>query len=874
MSTKKEAFLSTCNPEDGIQCEGGGLEVNQFTTESVYDFYLHQVGPAVMASLPILLHRLGQDMKDWLVVSGHHAWNFVLPAWVKERKDATELLTRNVVDLWERSIASHNLTSPTFNIAEFLTNNFDTNGDGKISPQEFLNMTEIMNKLHHQVDVTRSSSLTFWTWLSREWPLMDWKVGLFLWRTFGGILVVLFFLSVIPGRLHSWSGKILRWPILILVYALILMELMVYVVIRLVIRVAEVLVAKPKHRALRRRMAKAQSYESWYNEAYALDVSQKRDIWQRTESNMDSRRYNWALIRQLMQDMRAARANHDILMAEAVLQQCTRKNVGGIMDTNLFSFTNTGVPKHIVTEFFDEVTTTLHWITDESIKQLRAQTQKKTDEANAKKLYLTRLRQKCRNEKDKLWQATTTLTALPGVEGIQESPRQRLASDFTTTSESSPDALPKAVPHYHREQLIAFLKRARDAYGRTALCLSGGAMMGLYHYGHIYGLMETNCLPHIVSGTSAGSVIGAILCTRTDEELRRDLKPEIVAPKMKCFSRSWTDRIKSVLKHGHMFSGEEWLEMIEWFTCGKMTFEEAYKKTGRVFCITLASTTRKAPPVLLNHITAPNVLIPSAIVASAAVPGLIAPARLQVKDEYGNVRSAGDETYFDGSIDNDIPVSGLAEQFNCQFLVAAQANPHVVPFFFNPKGGVGSPSRWNSGEQEASWRGGFLLAALEMYLKNDMKSKFRFLHDMEAAVGFTSTLMTQEFAGSITIVPKVRFWDFLTLMTDPTVDQIRHSFQVGAVASYQHAAMIRLHYRIADAIDECLAKLGVDETRHPGQPVKPNRRASFQLSDEKVEGHSTTATSRRGLPAVVSTTVRDGLEDDSTDSSSDGTYEG
>ena len=48
-----------------------------------------------------------------------------------------------------------------------------------------------------------------------------------------------------------------------------------------------------------------------------------------------------------------------------------------------------------------------------------------------------------------------------------------------------------------------------------------------------------------------------------------------------------------------------------------MTFEEAYRKTGRILCITLSSTTKKAPPVLVNYITAPNVTIASAVIASA-----------------------------------------------------------------------------------------------------------------------------------------------------------------------------------------------------------------------------------------------------------------
>lgn len=97
--------------------------------------------------------------------------------------------------------------------------------------------------------------------------------------------------------------------------------------------------------------------------------------------------------------------------------------------------------------------------------------------------------------------------------------------------------------------------------------------------------------------------------------------------------------------------------------------------------------------------------------------------RLQVKDEDGTVRLQGgprDQAYWDGSIQQDIPTRGLTEMLNCQFFIAAQCNPHIVPFFFNPKGGVGMPSRWSGGSQEDSWRGGFLLAALEMYLKNDM----------------------------------------------------------------------------------------------------------------------------------------------------------
>lgn len=70
------------------------------------------------------------------------------------------------------------------------------------------------------------------------------------------------------------------------------------------------------------------------------------------------------------------------------------------------------------------------------------------------------------------------------------------------------------------------------------------------------------------------------------------------------------------------------------FTCGQMTFAEAHRKTGRVFCVTLSSTTKKAPPVLLNYLTTPNVTVASAVIASAAVPGFVPPVRLQYSKLY------------------------------------------------------------------------------------------------------------------------------------------------------------------------------------------------------------------------------------------------
>jgi hypothetical protein len=287
------------------------------------------------------------------------------------------------------------------------------------------------------------------------------------------------------------------------------------------------------------------------------------------------------------------------------------------MSEESFSFTNTGEPKLIVKEFVEEVAITVRWVTAQCVALPEKTTiHQEPDMSDAilanERDYEKKLQRKVRQEKHKIWGSLVswaTLNFKDGDDGLHlpKGNRHGLGGSRHNRSRAgsreTPPSAPASVegtlsldsdgelPAFHKEKVIAFLKRARAAYGRTALCLSGGAMMGLYHFGHVKALLEQGLLPNIISGTSAGSVIGAMLCTRTDEELRRDLEPKILAMKLKCFNISWGQRMKNLWSTGCMFEFTYWRELIRWFTLGDLTFEEAFKKTGRVFCITLCKLT-------------------------------------------------------------------------------------------------------------------------------------------------------------------------------------------------------------------------------------------------------------------------------------------
>lgn len=69
--------------------------------------------------------------------------------------------------------------------------------------------------------------------------------------------------------------------------------------------------------------------------------------------------------------------------------------------------------------------------------------------------------------------------------------------------------------------------------------------------------------------------------------------------------------------------------------------------------------------------------------------------------------------------------------------------------------------------------------------KSDMRAKFHFLNDVEAAVGFTSTLMTQVYGGTTTIVPQVKLIDYIkvTNSSQPLKCRFLPSLQANPFAS-------------------------------------------------------------------------------------------
>jgi predicted acylesterase/phospholipase RssA len=67
-----------------------------------------------------------------------------------------------------------------------------------------------------------------------------------------------------------------------------------------------------------------------------------------------------------------------------------------------------------------------------------------------------------------------------------------------------------------------------------------------------------------------------------------------------------------------------------------MTFLEAFHRTKRLLNVTVTPADTNEPPRVLNHLTAPHVVIWSAVAASSAFPGLFPPQSILARDPDGH----------------------------------------------------------------------------------------------------------------------------------------------------------------------------------------------------------------------------------------------
>jgi len=447
-----------------------------------------------------------------------------------------------------------------------------------------------------------------------------------------------------------------------------------------------------------------------------------------------------------------------------------------------------------------------------------------------------------------------------------------IVEEFIESVESSIAAVRDCAVLDHRQKLQTF-SRLQQEFGRTCLCLSGGATMTFYQFGVIRTLFEHGLLPHIISGTSGGSLVGCTIAVRTDEELKDFLNPKIWKF-MNAADEPLIIRIERLLRTGFMFDWTDWTQKLRKLTQGDTTFLEAYRRTGRIFNISAISTNHT--PVLLNYKTTPHVVIWSAVICSSALPGCMAPSPLMAKKyiHHGDAEHDGSSTdyeleqftsygklWMDGSIKYDIPKQRLLEDFNVKYTICVQCNLHVFIFYYNTRGTANAPV---SHCGRSGMRGGFLSSLLEKILKLELRKWMTILSDFDLLPQIWSIdlrhVALQENRGTITINPKPSMYDVWKLISNPSFEQMQKYFAVGTKITYPYLYMIEKRVKLQNLIRDCIAELDdsgdmLGRSLNQGYDLRNGVNGMMQRQTS-VPHHSDYKDSRSGTPSATMLNAR------------------
>ena len=292
---------------------------------------------------------------------------------------------------------------------------------------------------------------------------------------------------------------------------------------------------------------------------------------------------------------------------------------------------------------------------------------------------------------------TTTTSTTSETTSIDD----KMLSNFSNHNNSNHNN-PDTKLYKELSDRLNLIRKLKHNMGRTALMLSGGGAQAMYHLGTIKALCESKLYDgiEVISGTSGGSISAAMCAIKTRSELLQDVcVPHVstdygLTGEMKKKNIRWFPKVMQMgeywLKHKLLVDPKEFKRCCE-FYYGDITFEEAFERTGKHVCITVSASRAEesggggsgsGQRLLLNHISTPHVTLASAVAASCALPGVMAPAKLVTKnsDSKKELFEVDGVEWIDGSVQADLPFKRISTLFNVSNYIVCQTNFHVLPF--------------------------------------------------------------------------------------------------------------------------------------------------------------------------------------------------
>ncbi len=304
------------------------------------------------------------------------------------------------------------------------------------------------------------------------------------------------------------------------------------------------------------------------------------------------------------------------------------------------------------------------------------------------------------------------------------------------------------------EEKLDFFRRADHCFGRSAFMMSGSGSLFYFHIGVVNALVKENLLPSCISGSSGGSFVGALLATRSGEELHELLNPEYLVQVID--EETGHFRQESALRPSVMRADE--IRAVIENMIPDLTFEEAFRLTGRELNISIAPAEHHQKSRLLNAITTPNV---------------------------------------DGSVSDDMPAKRLARLYGVNHYIVSQTNPHVIPFITDgkKKDDVLSLIRNASVSTARAW----INAGA-----GSIERPLSLSPALTRMTNVTLSVLNQDYIGDINILPPKRYFNPFRILAFLSENEILDLVSAGERATWPRLEMIRIQTRISRTLTRIL----------------------------------------------------------------------
>ena len=534
----------------------------------------------------------------------------------------------------------------------------------------------------------------------------------------------------------------------------------------------------------------AESFDDWETSAVQLDDLLSTDLWRQ---NAASKYYDYRLLNDRRRAIIKSREEEDILNLVNLLRSGLVRNLGNITTPKLFNRAYAGT-KLLIEEYVTQVALAIQYV-----------------------------------------------TALPTSQSYE--------SGWTSQAK------------------LDLLHDTRQAFGRSNLVLQGGSIFGLCHLGVIKALHLRGLLPRIITGTATGALIAALVGIHTEDELLDFLNGDgidltafahpnesINNEKEGLLAKHRTGKVQTLLRrltrllHSGYFFDVNVLEECVRANVGDLTFEEAYARTKRVLNITIATSGRSGTPNLLNYLTAPNVLIWSAAVASSAsIPPLYSPITILCKDETGAIvpwmspsmsksnQSPYSRPYHQQNhihySDRDSPLSRVAELFNVNHFIVSQARPYIAPF-------LSADLQQPSSPHQARRQG--LTAPLTRLLMSEIHHRLQQMDTLGLLPSAVRRLLIDETVpgASITLVPELHSTDLWKLLETPTREGVEYWILKGERSVWPAVSTLKVRCAIEVELDRCYQFVRRRKPMEAGSPVTWRRSPGDGGSRKRIRASS------------------------------------